>query len=123
LGKGVPPKKLVIGAAFYARVFKIDEGFPVDLYQPCTFQHTFRFSQAETILADSSGYFVHFDSTAFAPYAINRSSRLVATFDDERSIAEKTRYAVSKGLGGIMFWQLCDDKSKGGLLDVIHRNR
>jgi chitinase len=38
---GVPEEKLVIGAAFYGRYFKIDEGHPVDLYQPCYFDHGF----------------------------------------------------------------------------------
>jgi len=31
----------------------------------------------------------------------------------------KTKYAVDKGLNGIMFWQLGDDKQQEGLLNVI----
>jgi chitinase len=34
-------------------------------------------------------------------------------------MALKTKYAIDQGLGGIMFWQLCDDKPTGGLLEVI----
>ncbi|MFM7815306.1 MAG: glycosyl hydrolase family 18 protein [Flavobacteriales bacterium] len=47
----------------------------------------------------------------------------MASFDDERSIALKTRYATKKNLGGIMFWQLYDDRFHGGLLDVIDKNK
>jgi chitinase len=31
----------------------------------------------------------------------------------------KTKYAMDKGLNGIMFWQLGDDKTEHGLLDAI----
>jgi len=34
-------------------------------------------------------------------------------------MAFKTQYAVDKGLNGIMFWQLGDDKPSGGLLNAI----
>ena len=36
------------------------------------------------------------------------------------SIKLKTEYAIEKGLGGIMFWQLRSDAEKDGLLDAIH---
>ena len=44
---------------------------------------------------------------------------LLATYDDEQSVGLKTRYALNKNLGGIMFWQLYDDKFARGLLDAI----
>lgn len=121
LDADVPPEKIVIGAAFYARVFKIEEGFPVDLYQPCVFENTFQFKSQGEFLSAQKGYEFMFDQVAFAPYAVNLSQRLLVTYDDEKSIAEKTRYVSKRKLGGIMFWQLCDDKAKGGLLDVIHQ--
>ncbi|MFM7217847.1 MAG: glycoside hydrolase family 18 protein [Bacteroidota bacterium] len=119
--RGVPAEKIIIGAAFYARVFKTKDGYPVELYQPCVFDHTFKYSRSEEVLAPESGYQLRFDSTAFAPYAVNESDRLLATFDNPVSITEKTRYAIRNHLGGIMFWQLCDDKPQSGLLEVIRR--
>ncbi|HEX5113159.1 MAG TPA: glycosyl hydrolase family 18 protein [Saprospiraceae bacterium] len=117
---GVPEEKLVIGAAFYGRYFKIDEGYPVDLYQPCYFDHGF----SSKHMSDSlSGFEIKWDDVANAPYAIHKERRLLATYDDERSIAIKTQYAVDHHLGGIMFWQLMDGKYRNGLLQVMYDNQ
>src|SRR5205085_8446704 len=40
---GVPPDKIVIGAAFYGRIFKIEKGYSVDLYQPAKFLKGFSY--------------------------------------------------------------------------------
>ncbi|MFM7015534.1 MAG: glycoside hydrolase family 18 protein [Bacteroidota bacterium] len=116
LDKGVPAEKIVIGAAFYGRFFKMTTDGEVDLYQPCKFEHGFSYKYASDSL---SGFTRHWDNLAKAPYAINKERRLLATYDDERSVGLKTRYALTKNLGGIMFWQLYDDKFSGGLLDAI----
>ncbi len=118
---GVPKEKIVIGAALYARVFRIQKGNAVDLYQPCIFEYTFPYKESEKFLSVDGGFELRFDTTAKAPYAIHKSKRWLATFDNERSISLKTQYALQVGLGGIMFWQLCDDRIHHGLLDVIHR--
>jgi chitinase len=60
---------------------------------------------------------------AAAPYLYNKTEKLFVTFDDSISIANKTHYAISKHLNGIMFWQLMDDKRIIGLLDVIDKSR
>jgi chitinase len=120
---GMPKHKLVVGAAFYGRFFKIDEGVPVDLYQPAHFSHSFSWKHMPDSLSEKNGFRRAWDPVAGAPYAINEHRRLVATFDDEQSIALKTKYALNNELGGIMFWQLMDDKFKDGLLEVIHKNK
>jgi len=118
---GVPANKLVIGAAFYGRFFKIEEGHPVDLYQPCKFSHGFSYKYNNDSLSLSNGFEKYWDEVAQAPYAINEKRRLLATWDDEKSIRLKTEYAKKKNLGGIMFWQLYDDSFRNGLLDVIYK--
>ncbi|HKP31215.1 MAG TPA: glycosyl hydrolase family 18 protein, partial [Chitinophagaceae bacterium] len=61
------------------------------------------------------------DPIAKAPYLYNKSTKYFVTYDDEISIAEKTKYVINKKLGGIMFWQLTGDTYRNGLLDAIHR--
>ncbi|WP_425476409.1 hypothetical protein [Paraflavitalea speifideaquila] len=46
---------------------------------------------------------------------------MLATFDDSRSLALKTKYAIDKGLNGIMFWELTLDQPEDGLLDAIDK--
>ncbi len=116
LDAGVPAEQLIIGAAFYGRFFAIEAGKPVDLYQPCHFSHGFSNRHREDSLG---GFELKWDSVAQAPYALHGDRKMLATYDDERSIALKTKYVKDKKLGGIMFWQLCDDAYKEGLLDII----
>ena len=123
LDAGVPANKLVIGAAFYGRFFEIAEGNDVDLYMPCKFTHAFSFKFSGDSLSEMNGFEKRWDDVARAPYAINVRRRLLATYDNEESIALKTRYAMEHRLGGIMFWQLYDDKLHGGLLQVISDSR
>ncbi len=119
LQAGVPAAQLVIGAAFYGRFFQIDEGYPVDLYEPCHFLHGFSSKDMQDSLSINNGFERRWDTIAKAPYAINVKRRLVATYDDDQSVRLKTKYVVDHKLGGIMFWQMCDDKFRGGLLEAI----
>jgi len=123
LKEGVPANKLVIGAAFYGRFFQIEPGNPVDLYAPCKFSHAFSSKDMADSLSKVNGFETRWDDIAKAPYAINTNRRLVATYDDPKSIALKTKYALENNLGGIMFWQLYDDKFHNGLLDAIDKNK
>jgi len=123
LAEGVPADQLVIGAAFYGRFFSIDEGNPVDLYMPGKFSHGFSYRNSSDSLSVSNGFQRRWDSVALAPYAIHEQRRLVATYDDRLSVALKMEYAKGHKLGGIMFWQLMDDKLRGGLLETIARNK
>jgi len=123
LKAGVLAEKLVIGAAFYGRFFQIEEGSKVDLYMPCKFSHGFSSKYSADSLSEKNGFEKRWDDVAKAPYAVNTERRLLATYDDERSVALKTKYAVENKLGGIMFWQLYDDKFHDGLFETIVRNK
>ena len=121
LNKGVPSKQIVIGAAFYGRLFKIDDGYPTELYKPCRFSHAFSYKFSSDTLSKSSGFIQYWDTVACSPYAIHSERKLLASYDDEQSIKYKMHYVIKQNLGGIMFWQLVDDKLKEGLLDVIYK--
>ena len=121
---GVPLGKLVIGMAFYGRVFKDVDGINNGLYRPCEFMHGVSFRDQAKYLSADSGWTYHWDSVAQAPWSYNPERRLMASYDDTASIRLKTRYALQKRLGGVMFWQLTDDRFfSGGLLDVIDRTK
>ncbi|MEO8085554.1 MAG: glycosyl hydrolase family 18 protein [Bacteroidota bacterium] len=123
LKAGVPRGQLVIGAAFYGRFFQIEEGNKVDLYMPCHFVHGFSYKYSNDSLSTGNGFEKKWDDIAKAPYAINAKRRLLATYDDEKSVALKTKYAVENKLGGIMFWQLYDDRFHQGLMETIFMNK
>jgi len=121
LAAGVPADKIVIGAAFYGRLFEVTDTTGNGLYLPGKFSHGFPFSRSTDTLSAANGFVQYWDSIAQAPYAFNRERRLLATYDDSLSVQFKTKYAIKNKLNGIMFWQLADDAFSNGLLNAIHR--
>ena len=120
---GVPLRKVVIGMAFYARLFGGVDSVANGLYRPCHFLHGVSYKDQSTVLSPDSGYVYHWDKVAQAPYMYNAREQTFASFDDTTSIRVKTEYAIHKGLGGVMFWQMTEDKFSDGLLDVIDRTK
>ncbi len=104
--KRVDPAKLIIGAAFYSRVWKNVSEQNNGLYQSGTFKTSVGYKNLPTQLSKDSGFVYHWDDVVKAPYAYNSAQKLFATFDDKRSIALKSNYVIEKNLGGIMFWQV-----------------
>lgn len=116
---GVPGKKIVIGAAFYGRMFENVLDSSSGLYKPGKFRQGISRKNFPLMLSADSGFVSYWDSTAQASYSYNPEKNLFVTYDDERSVGLKTKYVIDKGLGGIMFWQLRDDAYADGLLNAI----
>ncbi len=121
LNKKIPANKLIIGAAIYARVWENVPDTNHGLYQPGNFKQGVSYFDFTNYFSDTSGYKYYWDKKAKAPYQYNAAKKLFATFDDERSIKAKTTFLRRKKLGGIMFWQLLDDRKENGLVDEMYR--
>lgn len=117
---GVPMHKVVIGLAFYARLFSEVEPGNNGLYQKGKFSGYVISKDIEEKLNAKEGYQHFWDNIAKASYAYNSSTKTFATFDNMRSVYEKTNYARERNLGGVMFWELRGDKETHGLLDMIY---
>lgn len=118
---GVPSEKIIIGAAFYARIFKNVENTNQGLNQACVFKTSINYTDFEDSLFAPNQFIEYWDSTAQAPFAYNASKKEFASYDNENSIAMKVKYAKEKKLGGIMFWELTADKKTKGLLGEISK--
>jgi chitinase len=118
---GVPANKIAIGAAFYAKVWQNVPDTSFGLYQPGTYKRGVSYKNFGTQLSADSGFVYHWDSVAHAPFMYNPQQKLFATFDDKKSVDLKTKYAIEKGLYGMMFWQLRDDQFSDGLVDEIDK--
>ena len=113
---GVPSNKIVIGAAFYARVW---ENVPADnngLYQTGKFKTSVPYRKFPSVF---NGMQFYWDETSQAPYGYDAANKWFATFDDKKSLAIKTKYAIDQKLNGIMFWELSHDTYQDGLVDAI----
>ena len=117
LSLGVPAHKIVIGAAFYARVWENVTNTNNGLYQDGKFLTSYSYKNFDERL---NNFDLYTDPISKAPYAYSPSEGLFATFDDSTSVSLKTKYAIDKNLGGIMFWELRGDERANSLLDAIY---
>ncbi len=117
---GVPANKIVIGAAFYARVWENVPSQNNGLYQPGTFKTSVDFKNFRNALAGMKHYW---DETSQAPYGYDATRKWFATYDDKKSIMVKTKYAIDQKLNGIMFWELAHDTFEDGLVDTIYKTK
>jgi chitinase len=116
---GVPKNKLVIGAAFYARVWENVKDENHGLFQNGKFKQSVDYRNFSNELSEKQGFTYYWDATCQAPYRYNAAKQLFATFDDPKSIQLKTEYVLKEGLQGIMFWELTLDADHHGLLSEI----
>ena len=112
----IDPKKIFIGGAFYIKTFKNVENINNGLNQKAEWNKSYNQINFEDIRSNFNFYW---DSIANAPYAYDSINKIFATFDDHKSIKLKSKYALENNLGGIMFWQLMNDKKQNGLLKTM----
>lgn len=116
LHEGVPAHKIVLGVPFYGRAWRGVHPKHHGLFQPADGPSVGSYERGVFAYSDilrfpPETYLPHFDSSAQAPYmyAPTVENGLFITYDNPRSIAEKTTYARQRGLGGVLCWALSND--------------
>jgi chitinase len=121
LAAGVPPGKLLIGAAFYGREFAEVRAAGDGLYQLYGhYQGEHPWPDLKNNYIDRNGYARHWDAAAQAPWLWNASTRRFVSYDDPQSIFAKAAYVKARHLGGIMYWEQSLDPG-GELLEAVWR--
>lgn len=120
IAKGVDRKKLVIGAAFYARVWRDVDSVNNGKYRSGVFDAFIAYRDLNKRYESSNGFISYTDTVSKAPWRYNPTTKRYATFDDQTSIRTKSKYVLDQKLGGIMFWELSLDETSNGLLQAIN---
>ena len=112
---GVPREKLVMGAGFYARVYRDTDGLnskvtTVPDHLPDGYRGALKF-------VEECG--CQYDEKAETAYVYNAKTREFINFDNPRSLAAKVDYIKSTGMSGIMFWEYSHDDKDSSLLKAI----
>jgi len=76
------------------------------------------FGYIKDSLEGKNGFVKYWDDVAKSPYIFNAEKKIFISYDDERSIKEKTDYIKKNNLRGAMFWEYEDDP-KENLLTVL----
>ncbi|TFE25197.1 glycoside hydrolase family 18 protein [Cohnella luojiensis] len=116
---GVPADKIVIGAAFYSRMWKNVPDNNNGLHQMTTGAGGYGpdFTRLTADYIGKNGFTRHWDEEAKAPYLFDGESFI--SYEDEESLRYKCDYVVEQGLAGIMFWEYgCDTTRR--LLSAIY---
>ena len=121
LAAGVPADKIVLGVAFYGRGFAGVTPLNNGVNQPYQrFEGEHSYAELAGEFVGSRGFIRYWDASAQAPYLWNSAARTFITYDDPQSLQIKARYILEHHLGGVMFWELSQDRD-GELLDVLTR--
>ena len=109
---GVPREKLILGAAYYSRMWKGVPDRENGLHQMAETTGGYGPSYGELVkdYINKNGYKRYFDEEARAPWLFNGDTFI--SYDDEVSCKEKAEYVVKNGLGGIMFWEYRLDETR-----------
>ena len=119
LSKGVRPSQIVIGGAFYGRVWKNVADTAEGLYQKGTFKESVVYKDLPQYLAE--GFEVKFDSVALAAYAYNKKQQLFISFEDSITLRHKMKFVQTEDLKGIMFWELTQD-NQNDLVEILYKS-
>jgi chitinase len=119
LAAGIPANKLVLGVAFYGRGFAGVQPLHKGLNQPYErFEAAHPYSELVDKFIGRQGFVREWDAQAQAPFLWNAATHAFITYDDPQSIRIKADYARTQHLGGVMFWELSQDRD-GALLAAI----
>ena len=125
---GVPYSKLVIGAAFYGKKYKLPEGSTSFYGVNCdegavTIKYKDIKSTYLSKLDSSDNIKRVWDSSAQAPYLCitnENGNNYFITYDDVESVTLKAEYVLENKLAGIMFWDLGEeDRTTNDLVGAI----
>lgn len=122
LAAGVPPHKLVPGAAFYGKAFRTTTADGAGLHQPFDGEVSFvTWAELQQGYLDRPAFERHLDPQAQAAWLWNPGTRTFVSYESPDTIRAKAAYVRLRGLGGLMFWDLGGDDARGTLLEAAHR--
>lgn len=120
LEAGIPPEKIVVGAAFYGRGWTDVNPENNGLHQPFGEWYDFiHYSDLVENFIGKNGFERHWDDAAKAPFLWNPEPRTFISYDDAESMKHKAEFIKRHGLGGVMYWHHSYDPSQE-LLNALY---
>lgn len=132
LEKGVPPEKLVIGAAMYGRGWTgVTEASMSDPTNPMTGVGNGKiagsweagvidYKDIVTDYENKAGVVLGYDEQAEAPWAWDPSNGDLVTYDNKRSVMAKGAYVRQNNFAGLFAWEI--DADNGDILNAMQES-
>ncbi len=103
ISAGVPKEKIVIGSAFYSRIWRGVRNFNNGLFQMAKTPSLFgeNYDLLKYYFINKNGFKRYWDDEVKAPYLFNGCNFI--SYDDEESLEHKCNYLRDNDLLGMMF--------------------
>ncbi|WP_155368608.1 glycoside hydrolase family 18 protein [Catellatospora vulcania] len=118
---GVPRDKLVLGVPFYGRGFRVaSAGEQAGLYQPQTGTvDVADWRDIKRNLLTDPAWQQHRHPVARSPWLFHPDTRTFVSYEDARSVEERSVFAAGHGLRGVFTWHLAGDDDEHTLLAAM----
>ncbi len=123
--QGVPINKIIVGCAFYGRVYVLtgpattEKG--IGSTNVASSGAAITYTAIYDYLKNHRGeYISYYDSQACAPSIYIPGENKVITYDSANSISAKCKYVYATDVGGIMFWENGEDQTDS-LLQALYK--
>ncbi|QDV74710.1 Chitinase A1 precursor [Botrimarina mediterranea] len=109
--RGLPPERLALGLPLYGRAFSVPQPYAdtTDTDDP---GRSKTYLQSQELIAQ--GWTRTWDDETQTPWLTSPARHAVISYDDAESIRLKTRWARDRGLRGVFFWEVSQDRLPGG---------
>ena len=124
LAAGVDPSQIVMGLPSYSRAWQgVSVDSPIDAWnspsaggapgtypdkEPAYYEYR---DLLEELQAQDSNWGLYYDDDAQAAFLYNPTTGIFSSFETPSTIALKSEWAQSLGLGGVMFWDTSGDSN------------
>jgi len=112
---GIPNSKIIVGVAFYGIKQTRTYDSATQTWSAWANAGSVSYSYISSYYLNNSSYSYYYDTNAGVPYIIKTDGTLFISYDNPRSILEKSAYIIENGLAGMMYWENGLD-STGALL-------
>lgn len=102
---GIPNSKIIVGVAFYGIKQTRSYDSVTQTWSAWVNGGSVSYNYINSIYLNSSNYHYNYDNQAGVPYLINEEGTIFISYDNPRSIAEKSEYIIDNGLAGMMYWE------------------
>lgn len=115
---GVLYDKIIVGLAFYGiRQIRTYDAVN-NTYSSWGRSGSVYYNDIVLNYLSNDDYIKRYDTNAGVPYIVKADGTEFISYDNPRSILEKTAYVIEQGLGGVMFWEYGTDTTNT-LLEAI----
>jgi len=114
----IPYSKIIVGVAFYGMKQVKSYNQATQTWSSWSADGSVYYAYIVNNYLGSSNYTRYYDASAGVPYIVKNDGTEFVSYDDPRSIADKSEYILERDLGGMMYWENGADTT-GTLLNAM----